>query len=313
MDSLEDYARALERQRQARVIAEQLLEDKSRELFLKNQSLESALEKLVDQQQKLIAQEKLASIGRLAGGLAHDINNPNAFIISNLVVLAGYMNTLKSAMSETRQILTTVNQTQSADQLKSAIASLLDHHEIEFIADDGLNIVSELEQGAQRISKVVKGMEFFAHTDGEKTQVFDVSACLQKTIELIQHEIGSDCQIELDCPQLPQLTGVPSLISLAIANLVRNGVEAKPASHCVKVVAGVVNSDIVIDVSDDGISIPDNEINHVFDPFFSGKASTGNYGLAVSQSVMKQHNGYVELIVEDSVKIFRSHLPLDSE
>lgn len=180
MSSIEDDKRELEIQRKARQIAESQLEQKSRELYEKNYSLRDALCQL---QQQLIAQEKQTSIGQLSAGLAHEINNPNAFIKSNLASLGQYLKGLIDAIAMMSE------QIQQVDW--PWLENVKAEWDLGFIQEDAQTLIDKSAQGRRRIQRIVQGLGYFTNPESQNKQ-FDVNACVSHTLELVGHELDLD-------------------------------------------------------------------------------------------------------------------------
>lgn len=287
MSSLEDYKRAYQIQKQAREIAENLLEEKSRELYEKNCSLKNALKAVQNQQQKLIAQEKQASIGQLSAGLAHEINNPNAFVQSNLDSLNNYIEHLTNAYRELETLIDSRNATHAAAINKK--------YDIDYILDDADKLLSETKFGTQRIETIIKGLRYFTNPDSKHTRSFDLNACIAQTINLIRTE--AECQITFleHYNNIPELKGIPSLISQAVGNILKNAAQSTPKSEQVTVTTQLRQNSIVIMVDDDGDGIAATELTSVFDPFYTTKPEANGMGLAISHTIIGQHNGSIDL------------------
>ena len=297
----DDFERAYHMQKKAREQAEKLLEEKSRELYLKNQSLEEALNKLSQQQSKLIAQEKLASIGQLGAGLAHELNNPNAFIHNNLVTLNEYILQLISGLDMSLNVLTELNldQTQANKntEIQNKICDIKQLSDIDFIRSDLEAIIDESLTGSKRIRNIANGLRSFANPDTSTRKVINVNNCLRQTQQLLpfdqQQPIPIDIQFELS--SLPETMGVPILLSQAFANIILNAVESAPKSKKVIISTQATQESIVITISDDGSGISKDNLSKIFQPFFTNKQTHNGLGLCIAQSIITQHQGSIHI------------------
>jgi len=299
--SADDYKRAFEMQKKAREQAEKLLEEKSRELYLKNQSLERALEKLGQQQMQLVAQEKLASIGQLGAGLAHELNNPNAFIQNNLVTLNEYILQLISGMDQSFEIMNEFKEATTQRDQHIQIETKIDHirqqSDLDFIRNDLTSIIDESLNGSKRITNIANGLRCFANPDVSTRKIFDVNECIRQTLQLMpfdqQQPEAIDIRFELE--PLPQTTGIPILLSQALANIIQNSMESEPTSKQITIHSKQVDDTILITIQDDGTGISKNNISNVFQPFFTNKPAHNGLGLGIAQSIITQHQGSIHI------------------
>lgn len=309
MDSLEDYKRALEIQRRSREQAELQLEEKSRELYEKNRSLQEAMRTLNLQQQKIIAQEKYASIGQLSAGLAHEINNPNAYVISNLGALHGYIKSLVKGVQEIQAQIQSVSNVPK--ELVDKVDRINEDFDFEFIYEDINSLIKETENGAQRIRRITQGMQYFSNQDPKQVMPFDLSLCLQRSIELVENEEGIDVIFDTNIEPSLEYKGVLPLISQVFVNILRNAAQAKPKSGRVLVKAERRDDEVVVSIADDGAGIKVDDIGKVFDPFYTTKPKVNGLGLTISQAIVDQHNGTIDVASElGKYTEFTVHLPI---
>lgn len=308
MDSIEDYRRALEIQRKSRELAERQLEIKSRELYEKNKRLEKALDELKAQQQQLIAQERAASVGQLAAGLAHEINNPNAFVISNLSTLSEYTKNLIDAVQGFQVLVST--QANNPSALASGAAEICKEYDVDYMKQDAADLIRETEQGALRIKRIVQSLQYFSHQDPSQVKAFDLNRCVAHCADLVKKENNGCCEIYLSLGELPSVKGVQPLISQAVSNVVRNAVQANPRSGKVQIKTGLEDEYVEIRITDDGEGIAPEYLNCVFDPFYTTKDAHTGLGLTVSQAIVKQHHGDITLQAAPGETTVKIRLPI---
>lgn len=293
MSSMEDYKRAYETQREARRLAETLLEQRSLELYQKNQSLKAAMEQLTAKQQELIAQEKLASIGQLSAGLAHEINNPNAFVQSNIDTLKSYITNLLQAF----QSLETLQQPPT----KETISDIRKQYDIDYIMEDVDALLKETYYGTQRIENIIKGLKYFTQPNRQHNVHFDINSCIAHTAGLIRSEVGEELEIQEHYEDIPQIDGMPQLFSQAISSVLKNAAESQSDSKSISVSTRYQDNQIKIEVKDEGIGIPVESLQKVFDPFYTTKQSANGMGLPIAQAIIRQHDGSIQLTSSEDV------------
>jgi len=297
MSDASDYKRAYEMQKKARAIAEQRLEDKSRELYTKNKSLEQALETLSKQQEIIIAQEKLASIGQLAAGLAHELNNPNAFIQNNLVTLSEYVSQLVGGLECSFSNLRELDRLRSDSKkdIEKTIVDIEKASDIKFIKSDLSDIIDESLKGSKRIENIANSLRYFANPDISSLKQVDLNECIQQSKRLISNQLIGSIDIQLKLQDLPNITGTPLLLSQAVSNILTNAIEAEPKSGTILVTSKSLDDKIIITIKDDGKGIPSSEISKVFQPFSSPETSKNGLGLNIAQNIIHQHKGHISL------------------
>jgi len=287
MSNIEHVTRELNIQRKARQLAETQLEEKSRALYKKNQALEDALRKLKEQQQMLIAHEKQASIGQLAAGLAHEINNPNAFVRSNLDSLSQYLDALSKTI---HSLITHFN-----DADPNYIEQIKKDQDLEYIFEDSSNLIQESVHGTLRIQRIVQGLRYFTNPTFKDKKSFDINSCITHTVQLLKHDPDISMEVSTTLEPIPDYQGLPTLLSLAIGNILKNATQSSPKSNVVHISSQLANNEVYIKVVDDGIGINPDDKHKIFDPFYSTKDTNQGLGLAISQAIVGQHNGTIDV------------------
>jgi two-component system, NtrC family, sensor kinase len=305
-ETLKQYQRAYELQKSAREKAEQLLEEKSRELFLKNESLEDALEKLRQQQAQLVTHEKLASIGQLGAGLAHELNNPNAFIQNNFVTLEDYVTKLSQGLDEAfkliekcaAQVASADPSTDTSDASSIAVSQAIEEirktSDLEYIREDLPVLIRETLAGTTRIKNIANGLRYFANPDISTRKPLDVNECVRQAQQLIPRQEQAH-SIELQLGELPRLTGLPLLMSQALANVIQNAMEAQPDTKTIVVRTFADDEHISIEITDQGVGMSSEIVSQMFKPFYTTKEGHNGLGLSITQSIINQHNGMIDV------------------
>ncbi len=299
----EAYKAAYERQKVARERAENLLEDRSRELYESNTALKTAYEKLKNQKSQLLHQEKLASIGQLSAGIAHEINNPAGFVKSNLSSLQNYMADILKLLESYSSLTNALSNDVSAP-LPQVIISVLDRvreeeesADIDFLVEDIPNLIGESLDGTNRITKIVNGLKVFSRIDSDEKEPFDVNECIENTIKLVQNEIKYKAELTQDLNELPKTMGYPGGLSQVVLNMLVNASHAIEDFGEINVKTFCADDWIVIQIRDNGSGMPQETIDKIFDPFYTTKevgVGTG-LGLSISAGIIKQHDGNIDV------------------
>lgn len=310
----DDYKAAYERQRQARMVAEELLENRSRELFEANQSLQYAYNKLKNQKQQIIHQEKLASIGQLSAGVAHEINNPMAYVKSNLMSLARYTKQLNDFYAALEQML----DSSPCEEQMGVLAdfkALKATFDIDFLLGDITDIVDDCQDGVTRIEGIVKSLKEFSRPDGASAEVFSVNDCLESALRLASGSVRP-MNVEVDAEKAFYVCGHAGSLSQVFLNLIVNASQATNGEGGLRISLQTQNSLVNIRFRDNGCGISDDVRLKIFDPFFSTKPQgqgTG-LGLSISHGIIKKHGGIISVESEVGVGTeFLIQLPLADE
>lgn len=315
----DDYKAAYERQRQARMLAEELLENRSRELFEANQSLQYAYNKLKNQKQQIIHQEKLASIGQLSAGVAHEINNPMAYVKSNLSSLARYakkLNDFHAAIENTiASACGTDDKSCAAHPLMKGFESLRNEFDIDFLLEDITDIVNDCQDGMSRIESIVKSLKEFSRPDEDKAEVFSVNDCLDAALRLASGSVKF-MKIEVIADKVFYVSGHQGSLAQVFLNMIVNASHATDGRGALTVSLQAQNSLVNIRFKDNGCGISEDVRFKIFEPFFTTKPQgqgTG-LGLSISHGIIKKHGGIISVDSEVGVGTeFLIQLPLAEE
>ena len=292
------------------------------QLQRKNDELEQVLMELKATQAQILQSEKMASIGQLAAGVAHEINNPTGFVSSNLNVLAGYDTDIKSLIEQYRAIVsdlkpgaaTSANEGRSSisEQL-SYIAELEKEVDIDFILSDTPNLIKESQEGTDRIKKIVIGLKDFAHPGEHKLNYADINKNMESTLNVVWNELKYKARVVKEYGELPQVKCYSQQINQVFVNLLVNAAQAIAKEGEIKIATKALDGKVEIKISDTGKGIPEENLSKIFDPFFTTKEvgkGTG-LGLNVAYNIIEKHKGTID--VESTVGVgttFTIRLPL---
>ncbi|WP_409424922.1 MULTISPECIES: sensor histidine kinase [unclassified Pseudoalteromonas] len=310
-----NYKKAYLREKSARDQLETLLEDKTRALFIVNQELEEKLETVKNQQITLMQSEKMATLGTLSAGMAHEINNPLAYITSNVESIKFIKPVLVSLMTAAQQF---VDKSISVSQLESILVQLNQENDLSFIVDDIDDLVDDTQEGLERIAHIVSNLVDFASLKDNVTAMADITESLNGTLKLLDNQLGT-CAIELHIEKLPLTQCNISSMKQVFVNLLINAKHAcddlrdQQGKIIVKLFADKNN--IYIEVADNGCGMDADTLKQMFDPFFTTKPvgqGTG-MGMAIVYNVLKEHNGTIEVESEVGMgSLIRCVIPIAS-
>ncbi|MGH1486853.1 MAG: sensor histidine kinase [Cellvibrionaceae bacterium] len=300
MDNI-DYKAAYERQKKAREKVEGIIEERSRELYDINTKLTSAYEELKSQKLQMIHQEKLASVGQLSAGIAHEINNPVGFIKGNLGSLKRYTKEIKNMMEAyqklTREML---GASELFAEKVADIAKAEKEADIDFILEDFDSLIDESIEGTHRIGEIIQGLKNFSRIDSDKKEVLLVNDCIRNTIKLVENEVKYKAELKLDLADVKKTMGYPGGLSQVILNLIVNAGHSIDEFGLIAISTKMLDQMIVIQIEDNGCGMDDTVANKIFDPFYTTKevgVGTG-LGLSISMGVIKKHGGEISVVSE---------------
>ena len=297
-----NFEAAYERQKLARQQAEEMIESRSRELFEAHEALKSTFQKLKNQNAQLLHQEKLASIGQLAAGVAHEINNPTSFVKSNLGTLQRYSGKLLHVMEAYQGALQEIFEA-DPERYPNALQLVTDAEntcDIDYITKDISNLVTESLEGTERIQSIVEGLRNFSRPDSNELESLDLHQCLNNTFRLLQNEIKHKAELITDYGDIPALLGHPGSFSQVLLNLVINACHAIDDYGEIRITTSIDDKHVVLSVADNGCGIDAESLPRIFDPFFTTKDvghGTG-LGLSISHGIIKKHQGTLEVSSE---------------
>lgn len=269
------------------------------------EALENALGQFKDTQAQMIHSEKMASIGQLAAGVAHEINNPIGFVSSNVNTLSEYQAEINRLLKAYRKVIESAREVISpnednfslSEQMKR-IRDMEAEMDINFIMDDVHGLIQDSLEGANRIRKIVADLKDFAHPGEDDTcQLVDINNCLESTLNVVWNEIKYKATVTKEYGKIPVIECYPHQLNQVFANILVNAAQAIDKQGDIKISTRTRNGNVEIKISDSGSGISKEDIGKIFDPFFTTKdvgKGTG-LGLNISYNIIKKHNGDIEV------------------
>jgi len=272
------------------------------ELQSRNAELEVTNQKLKGTQEQLVQSEKLASIGQLAAGVAHEINNPIGYVHSNMATLAQYSENLLSLVKSYEKAFSSPDPQAHAAELQNLSQSL----DIEFVQSDLPQLIEESREGVERVRKIVQDLKDFSRSDAQDQFVkADIHRGLDSTLNIIWNDLKYKAQVVKTFGDIPLIECIPSELNQVFMNILLNAGQAIKERGIVTVSTSLDGDHVVVAIGDDGIGIPDDLLPKIFDPFFTTKpVGTGTgLGLAISYGLIKKHHGSID-VTTPSLAIF---------
>jgi len=300
---LKEYASELE-QRVAERTSE--LQQKTNEEQERRLHLESALTQLKDAQVQLLQAEKMASLGQLAAGVAHEINNPMGFINSNLSTLKKYIVNVKEYFLGIDRAIST------GGNLQEEMGRLKRSKKIDFILDDISSVIDESLEGTDRVKTIVKDLKDFSHQDLGTLSDYDVNKGLKSTLNIVWNELKYRAEVVEEFSEVPLVRCYPQQLNQVFMNILVNAAQAIPERGKITVRSYAEDDNVIVEISDTGTGIKLEDQSKIFEPFFTTKdvgKGTG-LGLSISYRIIEKHGGKIEVVSEMGVgTTFKIRLP----
>ena len=267
------------------------LKKAAEELTRKNLRLNETLAALKRSQAKVLHQEKMASIGQLAAGVAHEINNPIGFINSNLSTLGKYLSRLSGYLAVQAECIAAGAPPELVESVRQQQARL----KIDYIVKDLEDLVRESLEGAERVRSIVADLKSFSRVDESDYKQADLNECLRSTINIVWNEIKYKATLKKELGEIPRTRCYPQQMNQVFMNLLVNAAHAIENQGIITVRSWEEDGYVCVSVADTGHGIPEENLNRIFEPFFTTKEvgkGTG-LGLSITYDIVKKHNGEI--------------------
>lgn len=255
--------------------------------------LEKAYVDLKATQARVVQQEKMASIGQLAAGVAHEINNPMGFISSNLGTLGKYVARFNDFIQAQSDLIETLADKDAAAALRDKRKAL----KLDYILEDGSELIKESLEGAERVRTIVKNLKSFSRVDEAECKDADINECIVSTINIVWNELKYKASLIKELGDIPLTKCYPQQLNQVFMNLLVNASHAIEKQGEITVRTWHDNASIYASVSDTGCGMTSAVVNRIFEPFFTTKEvgkGTG-LGLSITYDIIKNHNGDINV------------------
>ncbi len=264
-----------------------------RELIKEKKTLEHTLSELRKTQAMLIHSEKMNALGKLVAGIAHEINNPIAYISSNLHSLRNSFSDIMQAYAEIEKL---IQNTDNAE-LNDATEKIREKHDIAFIFEDFEDLHKASADGVARIIKIVKDLRTFSRLDEGELKPVDLLESIRSTLMLADSELKKrNIAVNLDFADMPLMECYASELNQVFLNLIVNAAQAMEKGGHIDIRGRSENDGIRIEFADAGVGIPEEIIGKIFDPFFTTKPVGSGTGLGLSLAykiITEKHKGSI--------------------
>ena len=284
---------------ETRQLVQQVTEARIREQYIrdleeKNRKLRQLYSDLKNAQLQLIQSEKMASLGQLVAGIAHELNNPISYIYANMKELENYIGAIDRLLKVlTRQ----ANQPDFRERLEETLREIRRHYDLDFIQEDIGKLIRESIEGSQRVKQVVQNLRNFSRLDEAEFKAVDLHEGIESTLSLLRNEMKNRIAVHRQFGKLPEVFCHPGHLNQVFMNLLLNAVQAIEGKGNIWIRTELRGEEVVIEIRDDGRGIPPEVREKIFDPFFTTKPvgqGTG-LGLSISYNIVKEHGGRIEV------------------
>jgi signal transduction histidine kinase len=266
------------------------LKQANRQLEDEHKAQAELIAKLEEAHNQLLQAEKMASIGQLAAGVAHEINNPIGFVSSNMETLQHYCQSLVHALQYAGQLL--ANHT--SKELTTSFQHYSSQHNLDFLVQDLPDLIAESLEGTARVMSIVKSLKEFSHVDSSEWKETSLIDGMESTLRIINNELKYKAIVHKDYQQQMPLVYCQSMqINQVFMNVLLNAVQALQSSGDIYIRISTEAEFALVSVRDTGSGIAPQHLTKIFDPFFTTKAvgSGTGLGLSLSYSIIKKHQG----------------------
>ncbi|MBI4808081.1 MAG: bacteriohemerythrin [Nitrosomonadales bacterium] len=271
------------------------IEQANLQLTANNAELKQLNEKLESAHTQLLQSEKMASIGQLAAGVAHEINNPVGFVNSNLGTLNKYIANMFRVIEAYEGAAAKVDAEKFAE-----VAQTKKEVDYSYLLEDIPSLLKESQDGLARVKRIVQDLKDFSHVDESNWQHANLEQGMDSTLNVVANEIKYKANVVKQYAGIPEVECMPSQVNQVFMNMLVNAAQAIEKNGTITVRSGTSGDEVWVEVEDTGKGISPEHLNRIFDPFFTTKPvgkGTG-LGLSLSYGIVQKHNGRIEVASE---------------
>ncbi|WP_316815397.1 7TM diverse intracellular signaling domain-containing protein [Pedobacter nyackensis] len=289
--------------REQNIELEQKVNERTTELQNTNSSLNVALTNLKDAQSQLVDAEKMAALGQLTAGIAHEINNPINFVTSNIKPLQLDIDDLKEIITKYENVDFTAANVE--DQIKE-IEAFKKQIDLDFINNEIESLLIGITDGAKRTAEIIRSLRNFSRLDETDLKPIDINEGLHSTLVLVRNSMPDNVKVIKNLGNLPKVECLPGKINQVFMNLISNAIQAIKSNgknrdeEFLTIATHYENDNVIISIKDTGTGMTDEVKHKIFEPFFTTKEvgeGTG-LGLSIVFSIIEKHKGHIDVLSE---------------
>jgi two-component system, NtrC family, sensor kinase len=297
------YARDISKRLRTEAKLKDYSENLEKRVEERTSELKETLNNLLDTQSQLLQSKKMASIGQLAAGVAHEINNPVGFVKSNLGTIHEYRENLIRLFNKYQELETALKSEKGLDEnssvcgLLETLSRLKEEIDLDFVLDDYKKVVDESLEGMERVAKIVINLKDFGHVDRSELEEADINKGIESTLNIVWNELKYKADVTKDLGDIPLVKCYPRRLNQVIMNILINAAQAIEKRGEIRITTRAEGGHVEIRISDTGNGIPPDVLPKIFDPFFTTKdvgEGTG-LGLNMAYNIIQTHKGSIDV------------------
>ncbi len=277
---------------QQRVQMEELVEQRTETLLVTTVALE-------ERQAQLMHAERMASLGQLVAGIAHEINNPLGYITSNLATLTQYLTVFTELITRYRELasrLTPAPEDATAELL-ARIQGYQEEEDVDYLLGDVKDLLQDSREGAHRVADTVQSLKAFVREDSGQMELVDVNKELATTLKVVWNQLKYRCEVKSDYGQVPPILGRPAQLNQVFTHLLLNAVQALSDPGTIQIATWLQGDEVRVSITDSGQGMTPDVLDKIFTPFFTTKppGKGAGLGLSISADIVARHMGRIEV------------------
>jgi signal transduction histidine kinase len=276
-----------------------------------NEELTSTLEYLKKTQSQLVQSEKMASLGQLTSGVAHEINNPINFVSAGISSLTSNYEDLNKLL----QLLKLLKDDADNDHLLKLINKVKIEIDLDYLLEEIPQLLNSINAGAKRTTEIVRGLRNFARLDEDSLKFANIHEGLDSAIVILRNQISNRITVVKDYGVIPEISCYPGQLNQVFMNILNNAIQAIEGKGEIHIKTSIEGENLKIEIADNGKGMSEDVKKRIFEPFYTTKdvgEGTG-LGLSISYNIIKKHKGEIEVESSpDKGTLFIIHLPLGS-
>jgi two-component system, NtrC family, sensor kinase len=289
--------------REQNVILEHKVTERTVELRNANDGLNQALDNLKQAQSQLVESEKMASLGQLTAGIAHEINNPINFVTSNVMPLRRDVDMLLDAVRTIEEVGLSDG---TREEKRQKIEEYKEELDFDYLKIEIGHLLKGIHEGASRTAEIVKGLRIFSRVDEDDLKRADINEGIESTLVIANNLLNNRIEIVKDFEKLPLIECYPGKLNQVFLNIISNAVHAINKRHgenpggVVKIATRIQDESITVSIKDNGTGMDEKTRHKIFEPFFTTKEvgeGTG-LGMSITYNTIKKHNGQIRIVSE---------------
>lgn len=280
------------------------LAETASQIEAKNKKLKTALRRLEDTQAQMLQSEKMASIGQLAAGVAHEINNPTGYVSSNLKTLSDYQKEIGQLIQKYQRLVEKLSREKGNGALDDEdikaiqnIKAFEEDIDISFLLKDIDDLIGDCREGTDRIKKIVQDLKDFAHPGEDTLQSMNINKGLESTLNVVYNELKYKATLHKQFGDIPMVNAYPQQLNQVFMNILINAAQAIEKKGDIHIITRKKDDFVEVEISDTGCGIDPKHISRIFDPFFTTKdvgKGTG-LGMNIAYNIVKKHDGTIDV------------------